>query len=388
MKRCPKCNRAFPDETQKFCTVDGGLLITDSNFDPNLTVRSTSADLQGQRPQPPYDKGATSRELPDLGETVAIQPNAPTAVFPRSTGPTRAQTAPGFAAPPVQPPVQPPPEVGATTFQPQAKKKSKLPLIVGVLALLLVLGVGGLTAVFFFVVKPRLAEYQGRSVEIAKENPPAEDVNINSAPAETNTPAVETEPEPFVPSADLVRFENAKDKLDGKLAENYVGFSFYYPRSWELNPSTGTGTFARVERIEEDDTGVYLLESAGFNWYNSNGDFESDIPVFPERVKSLESQIIGNFPGYEKVMEGETRVNSLPAYEFRFKGVFKNTGRGDLPYWGRVIFVPRGKGEKTGAVITLLATTLAPQFSGVQDVGEKGEAPVILESFRFANITK
>ncbi len=385
MKRCPKCNRAFPDESQKFCTVDGGLLITDSTFDPNLTVRSTSSDLQGQRPQNPYDQGATSRELPDPGQTVAIPPNAPTAVFPRNTGPTRAQAAPGLAATPpqVQPQVQPAPEVGATTFQPQARKKSKLPLILGVLALLFVLGAGGLTVFFFFVVKPRLAEFQGRAVEIAEETTPVEDANTNTAPAETNTPAVETEPEPFVPSADLVKFENSKDKLDGKLAENYVAFSFYYPRSWELNPSSGAGTFAKVERTEEDDSGIYLLESARFNWYVSNGDFESDIPVFPERVKSLESQIIDSYPGYEKVMEGETKVNSLPAYEFRFKGVFKDTGRGDLPYWGRVIFVPRGKGEKTGAVITLLATSLAPQLSGVEDVGEKGDTPVILESFRF-----
>ena len=48
MKRCPKCNRTFPEEAQKFCTVDGGLLITDPTFDPNLTVRATSAELRAQ----------------------------------------------------------------------------------------------------------------------------------------------------------------------------------------------------------------------------------------------------------------------------------------------------------------------------------------------------
>ncbi|HET6890998.1 MAG TPA: hypothetical protein VFH31_07840, partial [Pyrinomonadaceae bacterium] len=69
MKRCPKCNRTFPEETQKFCTVDGGLLITDPTFDPNLTVRATSAELRAQQPQP--DR-ATSRELPDMSETLAV----------------------------------------------------------------------------------------------------------------------------------------------------------------------------------------------------------------------------------------------------------------------------------------------------------------------------
>ena len=37
----------------------------------------------------------------------------------------------------------------------------------------------------------------------------------------------------------------------------------------------------------------------------------------------------------------------------------------------------------TGATLIMLATSLAPEVSGVEDVGEKGEMPVILESFRF-----
>ncbi len=39
MKSCPKCNRTFPDEGQKFCTFDGGLLIAPQTFDPNATIR-------------------------------------------------------------------------------------------------------------------------------------------------------------------------------------------------------------------------------------------------------------------------------------------------------------------------------------------------------------
>lgn len=388
MKRCPKCNRTFPEETQKFCTVDGGLLITDPTFDPNLTVRATSAELRAQQPQP--DR-ATSRELPDMSETIAVQPNAPTAVFPRTTGPTGAPTdsnlGPAVPQAPAVPQRPPEPVIGATTHHPQPKTKSKLPLILGALAVVFLLGIIGVIAVFFFVVRPRLAELQNRPAVVAPENPPAvEETNTNTAAEHTNTPAIEPEVEaPFVPSADLVKFENSKENLDGKLAEHYVPFSFYYPKSWKTDPSTGAGSFAKVQKTEEDSTGEYLLESASINWYVSSGAFDSDVPVFPDRVKSLESQIAGNYPGYEKVSEGETKVNSLPAYEFRFKGIFKETGRGDLPYWGRVIFIPRGHGEKTGAVITLLATGLASDLSGVEDIGEKGEAPVILESFRFGS---
>src|SRR6266516_4514919 len=34
MKRCPKCNRSFQTDTQKFCTHDGGLLFA---IDPSLS---------------------------------------------------------------------------------------------------------------------------------------------------------------------------------------------------------------------------------------------------------------------------------------------------------------------------------------------------------------
>jgi hypothetical protein len=90
------------------------------------------------------------------------------------------------------------------------------------------------------------------------------------------------------------------------------------------------------------------------------------------------------FPEYRKVSEGPTKVNSLDGYEFRFVSVSKGTEKGDIELWGRVIFLPPGvSGEQAGATLILLATSLAPELSGVDDVGVKGEMPVILESFRF-----
>src|SRR6266480_1460651 len=92
MKRCPKCNRTFPDESQKFCTVDGGLLIGAPAFDPNATMRATSAELGVHTPDVPRDNAATGRDLPDLNATIAASSVAPTAVFPRNTAPTSAPT--------------------------------------------------------------------------------------------------------------------------------------------------------------------------------------------------------------------------------------------------------------------------------------------------------
>ena len=389
MKRCPKCSRTYPDESQKFCTVDGGLLISDPVFDPNVTIRATAADVAPPL-QPQQDIAATSRELPDLNATIATTANSPTVAFPRNTGPTGTTTASDIPPPPLPRPSGISTMPGATTHPPQAKKKSKLPLILGAVALVLLLGVVALAGVFFYVVKP-LLEGDREEPVVAQEAPPAENTNTNTTAENTNTNTSSTTEDTevaFVPPEGTTKFANSATNMDEKLAEHYVDFSFYYPETWQTDKSAGVAgasNFVKVQKTLEDDTGDYLLESATVSWYNSSGTFESDLSLFPDRARNFSAQLSAGLPGYEKVSEGPTQINALKGYEFRFKGVFQKTGKGDLPYWGRAIFLPPGsEGEKNGVVIVLLATSLAPQLSGVEDVGAKGDMPIILESFRFA----
>ena len=118
MKSCPKCNRTYPDEGQKFCTFDGGLLIAPQpqTFDPNATIRATSIDLNAASERP------TSRDLPDPNATI-IESYPATVALPRNTGPTGAPTgapntadiSPQAPAPPPPPPPVPPPPVQQTS---------------------------------------------------------------------------------------------------------------------------------------------------------------------------------------------------------------------------------------------------------------------------------
>src|SRR5678816_68606 len=118
MKSCPKCNRTFPDEGQKFCTFDGGLLIAPQTFDPNATIRATSIDLNAAASERP-----TSRDLPDPNATI-IENYPATVALPRNTGPTTGPTGttpntsdiatPPATPPPPTPPPPPPPAIAAT----------------------------------------------------------------------------------------------------------------------------------------------------------------------------------------------------------------------------------------------------------------------------------
>lgn len=415
MKSCPKCNRTFPDEGQKFCTFDGGLLIAPQTFDPNATIRATSIDLNAPSERP------TSRDLPDPNATI-IENYPATVALPRNTGPTTGPTgtpntsdiARPPAAPPPAPPPPPPPPVAATpppppppveqqhvtaevpVFQaapavqapapsaplppPVAKKKSKLPLILGVVVLLLLLGGGALVAAFFLVVKPKLEQMA------AERNPqPAPTVAVStptpSASVEAPPPAPE---DTFVPPAGTVQFVNSNEKLDGKLAEHYIDFSFYYPEKWTRDAKSGVAgatNFVKVDRVLPPD---FTQENFAVGWYTSTGTFVGDLPSYPERVAEFSKSLAKIIPDYKKVSEGPTKVNSMEAYEFRWEGLSKGTERGDLNLWGRVIFLPTGKeGDTTGATLSMLCTNLAGELSSVEDVGVRGESPVILDSFRF-----
>ena len=430
MKTCPKCNRTFPDEGQKFCTFDGGLLIAPQTFDPNATIRATSVDLNASAERP------TSRDLPDPNATI-IESYPATVALPRNTGPTGQPTTVGgpdtadFSKPappptaPVQPPQPPPAAVppappppppqseslasaatgpvapgsattgpvvqqpAAVAYAPSAplppvvaKKKSKLPWILAGVLLFLLLSGGAIAAAFFLLVKPRLDEMAaernpriivGPNTNTASPAPTIEQPSPSPAPEDT-----------FVPPPGAVQFTNSKDNLDGPLAEHYFDFSFYYPGGWQSDPKAGVPGAANFVKVERRLPPDFTQENFVVRWYPSTGTFAGDYPNFRKQAEEFSASLAKAFPEYRKVSEGPTKVNSMDAYEFRWEGLSKGTEKGDLHLWGRVIYLPTGNpGDSSGAILSMFTTSLAPELSSVEDVGVKGEAPLILDSFRF-----
>jgi hypothetical protein len=264
---------------------------------------------------------------------------------------------------------------------PVTKKKSKLPWIIAGVLLFLLLGGGALAGLFFVVVKPRLDQMA------AERNPtrPVENTNLATptpAPSiETPTPAAE---ETYVAPPGTVKFENSKEKLDGKLAEHYFDFSFYYPKSWVGDPKAGVAGATNFVKVQRTLPPALVQENFAVGWYTSTGTFALDLQTYPQRVEETSRALAKIYPDYRKVSEGPTKVNSMDGYEFKWEGLETGTERGDVKLWGRVIFLPTGtEGETTGAILSFLCTSLAPELSSVEDVGTKGEAPVILDSFRF-----
>ena len=258
-----------------------------------------------------------------------------------------------------------------------------MPLIIGLVVLVLI---GGAAAWYFLIYK-RAESTTSSNTNVATANANAK-ADIAGADDTTNANAggsenVETTPPP--PNA--TQFLNSSANLDGKLAENYSDFSFYYPNTWEKDPKTGVAgasNFVKVERRLPPD---FTQENFAVSWYASKGTFEADeAEVFPKLVEPLKSRYATSFPEFEVLSEGESTINGIKGYEFRFKSVSRETEKGDITLWGRVVFLPPGvEGKTNGVQLLMLTTSLAPELTSAEDVGDKGELPVILNSFKMGS---
>ena len=422
MRRCPKCNRTYSTDTQKFCTHDGGLLFAvqaeltetvqfDSSKVRDAVAKPTTRDLSEQQ-APAFDPEATivrsavndgtqqvkARDTGSLEPPSQTQyygappsqpgtgPEAPSPVTPSGPIPPPQTSAPLPTQQQTSAPISPPPQAQAAAaahpgqpLPPAAqKKKSKLPLILGIGAVVIVLFVGAAVLVGYFVWKNQGREAVTAAPPTSGQGPSASSLPPTAPPSDASNPSAE--PPPYSPPPNAEQFVNSKTNLDGKLLEHYVDFSFYYPGTWQKDAEagvTGASNFAKVERRLPPD---FTQENFAVGWYSATG---TSTEMFKNLAENLSKQLSTGFPEYRKVSEGPTRVGVYEGYEFRFEGMSRNTAKGDVKIWGRVVFLPPPSGGSTGVTLLMLTTSLAPELTSIDDVGVKGELPMVLESFRF-----
>ncbi len=146
MKRCPSCQRTFEDDSQTFCMNDGTPLVPDA-------------------PPPSLDKTM-------MAGAMSTPPPPPPQSF--SPGPPQGEW--GTPSVPMNPTWSPQPGSGTT---PSAPGKSKLPLILGGIAILLIglVGIGGGAA--YFLLRKSSDENSNRKSGLG--------FNINKNDKESNT---------------------------------------------------------------------------------------------------------------------------------------------------------------------------------------------------------
>jgi hypothetical protein len=171
-------------------------------------------------------------------------------------------------------------------------------------------------------------------------------------------------------SPNTTRYTNSPSGFTGKLADNYVDFSFDYPSGWQR--VTDSSNFVKVEN---KTAGGDTIENFAVGWVSGPAS------MLPQFAQQLSDQSAKGFPQYKKVSEGETKIGSYDGYEFRFSS-HMSTAQGEADVWGRIVLLPSDS-ERKGAALVMLASSSSPDVHGPEDIGEKGELPIILKSFRF-----
>src|SRR3712207_5686402 len=112
MQRCPKCNRTYQDDSQKFCTFDGGRLIVDAEapttFDLGPTPQTDPLGATIMGPEPDMNKTVAGTQPPRTPEIPPPAPPGPTNPAPMA-GWQGTQQSPAPAPPAAAPPPPPPP---------------------------------------------------------------------------------------------------------------------------------------------------------------------------------------------------------------------------------------------------------------------------------------
>ncbi|HXD30283.1 MAG TPA: hypothetical protein VN643_04155 [Pyrinomonadaceae bacterium] len=177
-------------------------------------------------------------------------------------------------------------------------------------------------------------------------------------------------------STNTQTYTNVKSRFSGKLASNYVGFTFDYPSSWKRDDKAGTGDSPNFVKVEHNTDEEITLENFAVGY------FTGQKQLMPQLAAQLSDQFKSNFPEYQKVSEGETKVGEYEGYEFRFTSHTTTGANKPIEIWGRAILLA-GDTDRKGAALVMLATSASPDVHGVEEVGEKGDLPGVLSSFKF-----
>jgi hypothetical protein len=177
-----------------------------------------------------------------------------------------------------------------------------------------------------------------------------------------------------------VFFETNKENLKGALLRNFVGFSLYYPNNWVKNEAQNN--FIDVAKKSADGKPI---EQFLVSYYDSKGTFDLDKANFSKLAENSNKNLAKIVPNYQTMSAGETKVNGdLRGYEVKFQGGGKvENGEKNLIIWGRRIWIPADQsGAKNGYVVTMLATSLSPEITSVNDVGVKGDLGTVFRTFK------
>ncbi|HYC92071.1 MAG TPA: hypothetical protein VEO54_22855 [Thermoanaerobaculia bacterium] len=179
---------------------------------------------------------------------------------------------------------------------------------------------------------------------------------------------------------DLAHYVNTRDGRTGNLSENYVDFSFDYPKSWTIKTQDPDNiNFVTVEHSVDGKT----YENLNVGYFSPAPTEEQNQELYRQVLGQIEGQFSQQFRDFRKVTDGPTKVGDYDGHNALYDGWVQVDGQ-RVNVFVRAIFVP-APGGGNGVSMMMIGTSLNPELDEADDLGTKGELPVVLESFRFGS---
>ena len=177
---------------------------------------------------------------------------------------------------------------------------------------------------------------------------------------------------------DLAQYVNTREGRTGNLAEAYVDFSFSYPKTWTLKTDDPDNiNFVTVERSVDGKT----YENLNVGYFAPAATEEQNQQLYKQVLGQIEGQFSQQFRDFRKVGEGSRKIGRYDAYNAIYDGWVEPQGQ-RVNVFIRAAFIPNPAGGK-GVSLMMIGTSFNPALKEANDLGTKGELPVVLESFQF-----
>jgi hypothetical protein len=188
--------------------------------------------------------------------------------------------------------------------------------------------------------------------------------------------AEDEKPEP----ADLARYVNTREGRTGNLAQNYVDFSFSHPKTWTVKTDDPDNiNFVTVERSVEGRT----YENLNVGYFSPAPTEEQNQQLYKQVLGQIEGQFSQQFRDFRKVSEGPAKTGQYDSFVALYDGWVPVDGN-RVNVFIRAVFIPNPAGGN-GVSMMMIGTSLNPALKEANDLGTKGELPVVLESFRLGS---
>lgn len=193
-----------------------------------------------------------------------------------------------------------------------------------------------------------------------------------------NADADPAQPPAVTERTDLAQYVNTREGRTGNLAENYVDFSFRYPKTWTVKTEDPDNiNYVTVERSVDGRT----YENLNVGYFSPAPTEEQNQELYRQVLAQIEGQFSQQFRDFRRVSDGPTKVGSYDAYNALYDGWAEVNGQ-RVNVYIRAIFIPRPEGGK-GVSMMMIGTSLNPALTEAGDLGTKGELPIALETFKF-----